>query len=154
MPCSYSLTSVSHKCLLSSLSKSDTSSGQSSNSVKRNVLSIPGYRVIFHHSPVFEYFSWIILVGFLASCFSFLFCTGQLLFAMGRDGLMPKLWNWDMNLTFWRKKIGTVEKIRKLILEVLWIIFSTVFCDIIFLWKTQSSNWLRNDCIFKLLALE
>ncbi|XP_063720286.1 uncharacterized transporter R00093-like [Symsagittifera roscoffensis] len=50
---------------------------------------LTGYRTIVNHGNWFEYFSWVIVVGFVASCMSFLLCAGRLLFAMSRDGLLP-----------------------------------------------------------------
>ena len=50
---------------------------------------ISGYKTVFNNSSYLDYFSWILVVGLIASFHSFLFCTGRLLYAISRDGLFP-----------------------------------------------------------------
>ena len=50
---------------------------------------ISGYKTVFNNSSYLDYFSWVLVVGLIASFHSFLFCTGRLLYAISRDGLFP-----------------------------------------------------------------
>ncbi|XP_075264526.1 putative transporter R00093, partial [Convolutriloba macropyga] len=50
---------------------------------------LTGYKTIFNNGSALDYFTWILLVGLIASFHSFLFCTGRLLYAISRDGLFP-----------------------------------------------------------------
>ncbi len=50
---------------------------------------IAGYETVFDNGSALPYFTWILLVGLIASFHSFLFCCGRLLYAISRDGLFP-----------------------------------------------------------------
>ncbi|KAF0689846.1 Aste57867_18758 [Aphanomyces stellatus] len=50
---------------------------------------LDGYKTVFGDNSVTSGFSWLLIVGLLASFHSFIFCMGRLLMAMARDGFLP-----------------------------------------------------------------
>ncbi|KDO24861.1 hypothetical protein SPRG_09693 [Saprolegnia parasitica CBS 223.65] len=50
---------------------------------------LDGYKSVFGDNATTAGFSWLLIVGLLASFHSFIFCMGRLLFAMARDGFLP-----------------------------------------------------------------
>ena len=68
---------------------------------KNDGFELLGYKTVFNDAAWLDYVSWVILIGFIASCQSFLFCTGRLIYAMARDGLFPH------QLSYIHPKLGT-----------------------------------------------
>ncbi|CAK4623073.1 hypothetical protein LEN26_011647 [Aphanomyces euteiches] len=52
---------------------------------------LDGYKTVFGDNSVTSGFSWLLIVGLLASFHSFIFCMGRLIMAMARDGYLPTL---------------------------------------------------------------
>ncbi|OQR92621.1 Amino Acid-Polyamine-Organocation (APC) Family [Achlya hypogyna] len=50
---------------------------------------LDGYKSVFGDNSTTAGFSWLLIVGLLASFHSFIFCMGRLLYAMARDGFLP-----------------------------------------------------------------
>ncbi|RLN71956.1 hypothetical protein BBJ28_00009785 [Nothophytophthora sp. Chile5] len=49
-----------------------------------------GYQTVFGDNHVTSGFSWMLILGLIASFHSFIFCMGQLLYAIARDGYLPQ----------------------------------------------------------------
>ncbi|TDH69386.1 hypothetical protein CCR75_002815 [Bremia lactucae] len=61
-----------------------------------NILNSPsplltGYQSVFGDS---KGFSWVLILGLIASFHSFVYCMGQLLYAIARDGYLPQILTW------------------------------------------------------------
>jgi len=52
---------------------------------------LDGYKSVFGDNNVTSGFSWILIVGLITSFHSFIFCMGRLLYAIARDGFLPKI---------------------------------------------------------------
>ncbi|GLE05889.1 hypothetical protein PINS_up015070 [Pythium insidiosum] len=52
---------------------------------------LEGYKSVFGDTKVTAGFTWLLIVGLIASFHSFIFCMGKLLFAIARDGYMPRV---------------------------------------------------------------
>ncbi|ETW02066.1 hypothetical protein H310_05678 [Aphanomyces invadans] len=52
---------------------------------------LDGYKTIFGDNSVTSGFSWLLIVGLLASFHSFIYCMGRLVMAMARDGFLPSM---------------------------------------------------------------
>uniref|UniRef100_A0AAV1U5A1 Amino acid transporter n=1 Tax=Peronospora matthiolae TaxID=2874970 RepID=A0AAV1U5A1_9STRA len=52
---------------------------------------LTGYQSVFGDNSTTSGFSWMLLLGLIASFHSFIFCMGQLLFAIARDGYLPHI---------------------------------------------------------------
>lgn len=52
---------------------------------------LTGYKSVFGDNSTTSAFSWLLLLGLIASFHSFVFCMGQLLYAIARDGYLPQL---------------------------------------------------------------
>ncbi|GMF26212.1 unnamed protein product [Phytophthora lilii] len=50
---------------------------------------LTGYKSVFGDNSTTSGFSWILILGLIASFHSFVFCMGQLLYAIARDGYLP-----------------------------------------------------------------
>lgn len=50
-----------------------------------------GYQTVFGDNSTTSGFTWILIVGLIASFHSFIFCMGQLLYAIARDGFLPQV---------------------------------------------------------------
>lgn len=50
-----------------------------------------GYESVFGDNSTTSGFSWLLILGLIASFHSFVFCMGQLLFAIARDGYLPHI---------------------------------------------------------------
>ncbi|ETV76804.1 hypothetical protein H257_09253 [Aphanomyces astaci] len=52
---------------------------------------LDGYKTVFGDNSVTSGFSWLLIVGLLASFHSFIYCMGRLVMAMARDGFLPAI---------------------------------------------------------------
>ncbi|KAE8969910.1 hypothetical protein PR003_g28329 [Phytophthora rubi] len=52
---------------------------------------LTGYQSVFGDNSTTSGFSWMLLLGLIASFHSFVFCMGQLLYAIARDGYLPQI---------------------------------------------------------------
>ncbi|ETO79454.1 hypothetical protein F444_05837 [Phytophthora nicotianae P1976] len=50
---------------------------------------LTGYESVFGDNGTTSSFSWMLILGLIASFHSFVFCMGQLLYAIARDGYLP-----------------------------------------------------------------
>ena len=50
-----------------------------------------GYQSIFGDNSTTSGFTWILIIGLIASFHSFIYCMGRLLFAIARDGFFPRI---------------------------------------------------------------
>ncbi|CAH0514712.1 unnamed protein product [Peronospora belbahrii] len=51
---------------------------------------LAGYKSVFGDNRTTLGFSWVLVLGLIASFHSFVFCMGQLLYAIARDGYLPQ----------------------------------------------------------------
>lgn len=51
---------------------------------------LTGYKSVFGDNRTTSAFSWMLVLGLIASFNSFVFCMGQLLYAIARDGYLPQ----------------------------------------------------------------
>jgi ethanolamine permease len=52
---------------------------------------LEGYKTVFGDNSTTSGFTWLLIVGLIASFHSFIFCMGQLLYAIARDGFLPQV---------------------------------------------------------------
>ncbi|OWZ13367.1 Amino acid/polyamine transporter [Phytophthora megakarya] len=52
---------------------------------------LTGYQSVFGDNSTTSGFSWMLILGLIASFHSFIFCMGQLLYAIARDGYLPQI---------------------------------------------------------------
>ncbi|KAK1931067.1 putative transporter [Phytophthora citrophthora] len=52
---------------------------------------LTGYESVFGDNSTTSGFSWLLILGLIASFHSFVFCMGQLLYAIARDGFLPNV---------------------------------------------------------------
>eukprot|EP00644_Phytophthora_capsici_P017155 jgi/Phyca11/122709/e_gw1.48.251.1 len=52
---------------------------------------LTGYESVFGDNSTTSGFSWMLILGLIASFHSFVFCMGQLLYAIARDGFLPNI---------------------------------------------------------------
>ncbi|KAK1931075.1 putative transporter [Phytophthora citrophthora] len=52
---------------------------------------LTGYQSVFGDNSTTSGFSWMLILGLIASFHSFVFCMGQLLYAIARDGFLPQI---------------------------------------------------------------
>lgn len=52
---------------------------------------LTGYQSVFGDNSTTSGFSWMLILGLIASFHSFVFCMGQLLYAIARDGYLPQI---------------------------------------------------------------
>ncbi|GMF59668.1 unnamed protein product [Phytophthora fragariaefolia] len=52
---------------------------------------LTGYQSVFGDNSTTSGFSWMLILGLIASFHSFVFCMGQLLYAIARDGYLPHI---------------------------------------------------------------
>ncbi|KAL4140458.1 hypothetical protein PRNP1_014742 [Phytophthora ramorum] len=52
---------------------------------------LTGYKSVFGDNSTTSGFSWMLILGLIASFHSFVFCMGQLLYAIARDGFLPQI---------------------------------------------------------------
>ncbi|KAG7375941.1 hypothetical protein PHYPSEUDO_014829 [Phytophthora pseudosyringae] len=52
---------------------------------------LTGYENVFGDNSTTSGFSWMLILGLIASFHSFVFCMGQLLYAIARDGFLPQI---------------------------------------------------------------
>lgn len=50
-----------------------------------------GYQTVFGDNSTTSGFTWLLIIGLICSFHSFIFCMGQLLFAIARDGFLPHI---------------------------------------------------------------
>lgn len=52
---------------------------------------LEGYKSVFGDNSTTSAFTWLLIVGLISSFHSFIFCMGRLLFAIARDGYLPRV---------------------------------------------------------------
>ncbi|DAZ99952.1 TPA: hypothetical protein N0F65_008759 [Lagenidium giganteum] len=52
---------------------------------------LDGYKTVFGDNKVTAGFTWLLIMGLISSFHSFIFCMGRLLFAIARDGYLPRV---------------------------------------------------------------
>ncbi|TMW60249.1 hypothetical protein Poli38472_000291 [Pythium oligandrum] len=52
---------------------------------------LEGYKTVFGDNSTTSGFTWLLIVGLISSFHSFIFCMANLLYAIARDGYMPKI---------------------------------------------------------------
>ncbi|DBA04578.1 TPA: hypothetical protein N0F65_011126 [Lagenidium giganteum] len=52
---------------------------------------LEGYKAAFGDNSITAAFTWLLVIGLLTSFHSFIFCMGRLLYAIARDGFLPRV---------------------------------------------------------------